>query len=340
MADYNGTEIMFEEMALSNKHRLPITVKATEGVYTNSDQDEISNGDIMKLLQVIDTITAEFYHPKTGEKVRVEVPSTYEGGFQTVLRRGPDYVYSFVGEMAADFPPAVRVLEDMNIQGTVVKRGEGLKLIRVQETRKGKTLHCTHIPKKIPLVLPFSTKGRFSPKGDDTIYTASELTDRMPVLVKMEKNTGFAIRNASNLIPGIPDDFYDTMLLTKSTEVKVELWDDPRSFGIYDYSTKKNMYLPIDLPITVVPAEGLITQYDPPEDLCDLAARNAQQGRPVFAMCCDRQRSLDFLDLPQGVILVIHKTERKKGLVCNGRSSNLLVPREYKKTTRFKVCIS
>ena len=338
MADYSPTEVTFEEMVLSNKHRLPITVKATEGVYTI--QNEISNGDILKLLEVTDTVTAEFCHPKTSEKVEVHVPSTYEGGFLTVLRRGPDYVYSFVGEMAADFPPSVRVLEDINIQGTVVKRGEGLKLIRVQETKKGKSLLCNHIPKKFPLVLPFSMKGQFSPKRDDTIYTVNELKDRMPVLVKMEKNTGFAIRNASNLIPGIPDGFLDAMLLTKNTEVKVELWDDPGSFGIYDYATKKNMCLPIDLPITVVPAEGLITQYDPPEDLCDLAARNAQQGKPLFAMCCDKQKSLDFLDLPHGVILVIHRTERKQGLVCNGRSSNLLVPRDYKKTTLFKVCIS
>ena len=328
----------FEEMVLANKHRLPFTVQATEGVYANSDRDEISNGDIFRLLHVTDKVTAEFFHPTTGEKVEVDVPPTYEGGFQTVLRRVVNHVYYSVGEIVRDFPPAVRVLEDIEIRGRMIKRGEGLKLIRVEDTKGEKSLHCTHIPQEVPILLPFSTKGSFSPKGDNTIYTISELTDRMPVLVRREKNIGFKIRNISNRIPGVPDDFYDTMLLTKKTMVKVERWDNPGSVGIHNVTTMTETYLPIDLPIAVIPAERIIAQYGPHQGLFELAAQTTFLTRPVFAMCTDGQKCLDCLDLPPGAILVIHGTEVKKGLVCNGRSSNLIVPRDYKKTTLFKVC--
>ena len=333
-----ATDATFEEMVLANKHKLPLTVQATEGVYANSDRDEISNGDILRLLDVTDKVAAEFVHPVTGEKVQVDVPSSYEGGFQTVLRCVVTHAYHSVGEIVRDFPPAVRVLEDNEVKGRMVKRGEGLKLIRIENTEGEKSLHCTHFPQEVPILLPFSTKGRFSPKGDDTIYTVRELVGRMPVLVRRERNIGFEIRNAFNIIPGVPDNFYDTMLLTKKTMVKVEHWDNPGSVGIHDVTTMTETYLPIDLPIAVIPAEGIDTQYGPQQDLFELAAQETLLTKPVFAMCTDGQKCLYCLDLPQGAILVIHGTEIKKGLVCNGTSSNLLVPRDYKKTTLFKVC--
>ncbi|XP_072016742.1 uncharacterized protein [Amphiura filiformis] len=330
------TEEKFNAVVRAYRKKLPITIQATEGFYNS--EHEISNGDIMRVLAVDDRVFVEFNHPDTGEKVKVKIPLHYTGGFETVLRHGPNHVYRTVAEIARDFPQSVRVLEDVEIQGMVVKRGEGLKLEHVQKTTEGNCLHCTHVQTKVSLLVPYSTRGRFSPRRDDGIYTIEELENRMPVLVKRESNVGRRIRDVnSHVIPGVPDDFFGTMLLTNKTMVTIDHWDDPGSLGIYDINTKRKMQLPIDFDITVIHADGIVAPYGSSEDLFAIARECIPQRHPVFAVLSSGQKGLDYLNLARDVVLMIHRIETKKGFLINGRSSRFLVPNDYKNTTRFKI---
>ena len=330
----------FEKFVLANQHRFPVTVIATEGLYGNNTDKDVSNGDILRLLSVKNRCQAEFDHPVTKQRTKVDIPACdYKGGFLTVSQYGPDHVYCTAGDIAEDAAASVRVLEDLEIQGMLVKKGEGLKLMGLKTVGEIKYLHCVHYPSDVELLVPFEVKGRFSRRQDYTIYTLEELKDRMPIWVQIERNEGLQIRGYSKSIPGIPDDFYGTMCLTKTTFVQVEQWDDPGPSGFYDVEAKQDKNIPIGLSFTVTPADIMEAEHGPPEDLFTIAC-SALEGNPVLVRCCTGQKALDALDLAVDTMLVVHGVERRKGLVMKGATKQFLVPKNYKKTTMFKVGIS
>ncbi|XP_072016746.1 uncharacterized protein [Amphiura filiformis] len=314
--------IPFRKFVQRNERNLPSLV-----LVTDSSEKDIVKGDVLRLLYVWERYEAEFEDPQLHRKMRSVVPPDL-GGFRTVSQFPLNHVYTSFHEIALDFPPSIRILEDVKIQDTIVHKGEGLKLNKIQTIGSKQYIFCQHMPFDKPLMVPFDLKGKFRRRNDEALYTVEQLKTRMPVLVKVELGEGDALRSHTHEDLGIPENV--EMFLTMSTVVQVEHWHRPTRLQLYISCEKRDMMLKLDRDLQVAPLEELI---GPAQDLADVL-KDTNTTYPVFAIIHDNEH---YPEIPKDKILVIHGNETKEGVVLRGNSSYLLVPKDYDQVTQFRM---
>ncbi|XP_072017143.1 uncharacterized protein [Amphiura filiformis] len=312
--------IPFREFVQRNEKNLPSVVHVT-----NSSEKDIVKGDVLQLLYACERYEAEFQDPQLHRKIRCVLPPDL-GGFRTVSQYPLNHVYTSFHEIALDFPPSIRILEDVKIQDTVVHKGEGLKLNKIQMIGTKQYIFCQHMPFDKPLMVPLDLKGKFRRRNDEALYTVEQLKSRMPVLVKLELGEGDALRSHTHEDLGIPENV--EMFLTMSKVVQVEHWHRPTRLQSYISCEKRDMILKLDRDLQVAPLGEVI---GPAQDLADVL-KNPNTTYPVFAIVHDNEY---YPELPKDKILIIHGNETKEGVVMRGNSSYLLVPKDYDQVTQF-----
>ncbi|XP_061192503.1 uncharacterized protein LOC133200737 [Saccostrea echinata] len=152
------------------KMGLPRTVRVTEGVYSQNEQESLSTGDIVRLDAISEIKRIVTRANLMDEEVTdLQIPLNFQGevyvytGKETVYKSVQELIQLFPGYVHVDSPIKAVSLENNNEEEVDLGWGACLKLDRVVS---GQGLHCTYCERKICL-RPFQ-RGRFSriPKND------------------------------------------------------------------------------------------------------------------------------------------------------------------------------
>ncbi|XP_062578575.1 uncharacterized protein LOC134240499 isoform X2 [Saccostrea cucullata] len=152
------------------KMGLPRTVRVTEGVYSQNEQESLSTGDVVRLDAISEIKRIVTRANLLDEEVTdLQIPLNFQGevyvytGKETVYKSVQELIQLFPGFVHVDSPIKAVTLENNNEEEVDLGWGACLKLERVVS---GQGLHCTYGERKICL-RPFQ-RGKFSriPKND------------------------------------------------------------------------------------------------------------------------------------------------------------------------------
>lgn len=210
---FDWTETTYRLDEVVNRFNVPCVVKVTEGIYSASELETMSSGDIIKidyqrkLHKVAANFLSDFHRqlstspPNSAEYVdlvaeEILIPLSYTGKLK-VLKEIKKY--ESVRELSKECPRYARVLCQLSYQGpsavkTVLEAGTLIEVDRViQGSAKANreemlVVSYTNSDKKIDTAIPFSTKGSFMLVQDVNKYTLQEVVDRytLPQVVEFE----------------------------------------------------------------------------------------------------------------------------------------------------------
>ena len=318
--------VSFRKYVETNQQRLPSLVHVLESV-----EEDIIAGDVLKLIKLRERYEVEYTCPETHRRRFFEV-SPDMGGFNIVSDFPSNYAYSSVHEIALDFPQSVRVLQDVcdSYSSVTLNQGDELVIKEIQAIGKDQFLVCQHLPSRKEMKLPYDLKGQFQRKSNDSRYAVKQLHSRMPVSVKRD-SADSEVTSHDQFFPGIPDD--TIMDLSVKPVIQVEHWRQPTTVQLRTGRGKKDMILKLDRNIMV--AAAAVDDYDVP---CSYIKKLADVDNDSCVVVCGNGRNNSSEKrITEGAHIVVCGHETKQGVILEGKTLRLLLPKDYKKETKFKV---
>lgn len=200
---FDWTETTYRLDEVVNRFNVPCVVKVTEGIYSASELETMSSGDIIKidyqrkLHKVAANFLSDFHRqlstppPNSAEYVdlvaeEILIPLSYTGKLK-ILKEIKKY--ESVRELSKECPRYAKLLCQLSYQGqsavkTVLEAGTLIEVDRIiQGSAKANreemlVVSYTNSGKKIDTAIPFSTKGSFMLVQDVNKYTLQEVVDR------------------------------------------------------------------------------------------------------------------------------------------------------------------
>lgn len=176
------------------KMGLPRTVRVTEGVYSQNEQESLSTGDVIRLEEV-----SELRRVMTrttlmdGDVTDLQIPLNHNApvyvytGSETVYKSVQELIHLFPGHVHVDSPIKVVTLDQGGGEGEEIDLSWGACL-KLDKVASGQGLHCTCGNKRVCL-RPFQ-RGKFSriPKNDIMCFKDVIRNFSLPIKVRfMEK---------------------------------------------------------------------------------------------------------------------------------------------------------
>ena len=313
--------VSFETFVSANRNRLPARIRVT-----SSTDKSFKVGDVLNVKRVTERYEVEYNNPMNHRKMRACVPNNL-GGLIPASHFPPHHVYSSIHEVALDFPPSIRVLQDVYIQDYLIKRGEELNVIRIHKVGSQQFIICHRVLARAPLMVPFKVTGQFQRLEDDSVYTVEELKDRMPLNVRRNSNMDEDMLELHNqLLPGIPND--GVMFLKVSTNVHAEHWHQPNIFDVRTGHGKKDTIVSIEKNLEVT---DYLENFGPVQNVTDVTKGS------IGMVYVDDYAEFDSRMPPDNAPVVVDGSEFKHGVILRGTNSLLLVPKDYDNKTLFRV---